>query len=74
MDCCAPLIPFLRRLETIEVEESKNEENNQTEDHENNVNNSDGFPIVSATEAFLRYLEYPEDENINIDLQVNSNV
>ena len=25
--------------------------------------------IVSATEAFLRYLEYPEDENINIDLQ-----
>ena len=71
VDYCAPLIPFLRRLETIEAEVSKNDnENNANDDHENNVNSFDEYPIVSATEAFLRYLEYPEDENINIDLQV----
>ena len=71
VDYCAPLIPFLRRLENIEAEVSKNDnENSAPDDHENNVNSFDEYPIVSATEAFLRYLEYPEDENINIDLQV----
>ena len=73
VDCCAPLIPFLRRLETVETDESENEDTNGAVLDENVIaaQGVDGSNIVSATEAFLRYLEYPEDENINIDLQVN---
>lgn len=73
VDCCAPLIPFLRRLETVETDESENEDTNGTVLDENVIaaQSVDGSNIVSATEAFLRYLEYPEDENINIDLQVS---
>ena len=26
VDCCAPLIPFLRRLETVETDESENDD------------------------------------------------
>ena len=73
VDCCAPLIPFLKRLESVEVsgDECKNNDEQETTliIDENFPSNGSGDEIVSATEAFLRYLEYPEDENINIDLQ-----
>ena len=55
------MIPFLRRLEEIEPENDDEEESNPR------INNM--TPFTSATEAFLRYLEYPEDENVSIDLQ-----
>ena len=75
VESSAPLIPFLRRLEAIEPqrefatlnEDHDNVENNA--DINDNDNENENEPFVSATEAFLRYLEYPEDETFNVDLQ-----
>ncbi len=57
IDSCAPLIPFLKRLDLIEAKEIRN--------HEEVIEDN----VVSATEAFLRYLEYPQDSSLSIDLQ-----
>ncbi|CAB4065719.1 HERC2 [Lepeophtheirus salmonis] len=54
-----PFIPFLRRFESI----ARNDPSNVEGDDEN-----DDDEVVNATSCFLRYLEYPEDENSQIDL------
>ena len=69
VDCCAPLIPFLKRLEAVEASDGCKNEEETTLIIDENFPSNGVDEIVSATEAFLRYLEYPEDENINIDLQ-----
>ena len=54
-DSCAPIIPFLKRFEEIEqvLEEDQD----------------DDLEDYTATQSFLRYLEYPPDPSVNIDLE-----
>ena len=65
IESSAPLIPFLRRMEAIEPQKEIPDEDNI----ECDLNDTEDEPFVSATEAFLRYLEYPEDDTFNVDLQ-----
>ena len=56
----APLIGFLRRVEAIDPsEQMKDVDEVEWDDYEN----------VSATQCFLKYLEYPECEETPIDLK-----
>ena len=55
----APLVGFLRRVEAIEPSEQMRGDEVEWDDYEN----------VSATQCFLKYLEYPECEETPIDLK-----
>ena len=56
----APLVGFLQRVEAIEPSgRKKNIDEVEWDDYEN----------VSATQCFLKYLEYPECEEALIDLK-----
>ncbi len=59
----APLVGFLKRLEAVEPSccrrTEEDEEEEQWDDYEN----------VSATQTFLKYLEYPDSDETPIDLK-----
>ncbi|XP_052077229.1 E3 ubiquitin-protein ligase HERC2-like isoform X2 [Mytilus californianus] len=58
---CAPLIPILKRYEKIHSAKTRT-----TEVHKWSENEVYG---ISPTECFLRYLTYPEDYNVPVDLR-----
>ncbi len=67
VDSSAPLINFLKRFCSIEPLASKNTDDNEEETDLNDED--DCFENASPTEAFLTYLQYPENDDCNIDLQ-----
>ena len=62
---CAPLIPYLKRLDSIEPTK-KSKDTEVQEDEGEDV--EEAF-IEDANQSFLDYLDYPADENCQVDLQ-----
>ena len=62
----APLVPFLKRLDSIECCASEDGDRAIDDTFENSI--SDG-ELVDANQSFLDYLDYPDDDTCMVDLQ-----
>jgi E3 ubiquitin-protein ligase HERC2 len=70
VDSSAPLIHFLKRFEFIQPTKIVERPASAAVASDNDDDDDDDYvELVSATEAFLQYLEYPENEDCDVDLQ-----